>query len=263
MPEEKSIIFISHIVEENELALQLKDLVNQSFLGLIDVFISSDEASISMGRRWLETITQALKACAVEIVICSPKSVERPWINFEAGAGWIRDVPVVPLCHSGMKRDALPVPLNMLQAANAGDTLDLERIFAVFAEAIGATKPKVDFTDFIGHVTAFEEKYTFWDMCNTSFAQLNKLSSEIILALKATQEQSGVGVEIDLSDIQAEVLRPYLDFLEEKNILRARPSGNVKIGNMGAAAVLTGYIFQPLDNFESVYVDSRFNFSGT
>ncbi len=263
MQEQKSIIFISHIVEEKELALQLRDLVNQTFLGLIDVFISSDEESISVGRRWLESITQALNKCTVEIVICSPNSVGRPWINFEAGAGWIRDVPVVPLCHSGMRRDALPVPLNMLQAANAVDPLDLERIFAVFAEAIGASKPKVDFTQFIERVSAFEGKYTFWDACNSAFAQLNTLSSEFIPSLKKIQEDGEGVIEVDLSDMQAELLRPYLNFLEEKNILSFRPSGSVKIGNMGGPGVLTGYHAQPLDGFKSVHADARFDFSNT
>lgn len=261
MKDRKSVIFISHIVEEKELALQLRDIVNRSFLGLIDLFISSDEESIPVGRRWLDSITQALNECVVEVVICSPNSVGRPWINFEAGAGWIRDVPVVPLCHSGMRRDELPVPLNMLQAANAVDPLDLERIFAVFAEAIGAAKPSIDFTEFVDRVRTFEEKYTFWDMCNVAFAQLNSLSSEFIPALKSIQEGSGGAIEVDLSDIQAEFLRPYLSFLSEKNILSASPSGSVKIGNAGGPGVLTGHNFQSLDEFQSVYSDKRFKFS--
>lgn len=212
-------------------------------------------------RRWLDSIIQALNECAVEVMICSPNSVGRPWINFEAGAGWIRDVPVVPLCHSGMQRDALPVPLNMLQAANAVDPLDLERIFAVFAEAIGAAKPNIDFTEFIERVRTFEEKYTFWDMYNAAFSQLDSLSSEFIPALKSIQKGSGGAIEVDLSHIQAELLRPYLNFLSEKNILAASPSGSVKIGNAGGPGILTGYNFQPLDEFEPVYSDTRFKFS--
>ncbi len=183
LPGSKSLVFISHITQEKEVAVKLKELINSSFLGLIEVFISSDEESITMGKRWLDGITEALKQCVVEVVVCSPESVKRPWINFEAGAGWIRDIPVVPLCHSGMKRDQLPIPLNMLQAANADDALDLDRIFRVFAKAIGADNPKISFDDFIAKIRLFEEKYTFWDQCNSAFACLEQVNPEIIPTL--------------------------------------------------------------------------------
>ena len=48
---DKPIVFISHITEEKELALSFKSLVEQNFLGLLDVFVSSDENSISMGQK--------------------------------------------------------------------------------------------------------------------------------------------------------------------------------------------------------------------
>jgi len=94
---------VSHIHEEKEVALAFKEVVEKSFLNLIDVFVSSDGSSISMGDKWLDTITDALKNCSVEIIACSPISVQRPWIQFEGGAGWVRGIPVVPLCHSGVK----------------------------------------------------------------------------------------------------------------------------------------------------------------
>lgn len=99
---EKPIVFISHITEEKEMALELKSLIEESFLGMISVFVSSDENSISSGSKWLDNITSALGNCAIELILCSPNSVKRQWINFEAGAGWVREIPVIPLCHSGM-----------------------------------------------------------------------------------------------------------------------------------------------------------------
>lgn len=98
---DKPVVFISHITEEKEMAMELKKLIEESFLGMLDVFVSSDENSISSGSKWLDNITSALSSCAIELILCSPNSVKRPWINFEAGAGWVRDIPVIPLCHSG------------------------------------------------------------------------------------------------------------------------------------------------------------------
>ncbi len=153
---QKPLVFISHITEEKEIAQALKRVVESTFLNMIDVFVSSDPTSIGLGRKWLEEITHALKTCAVEIILASPESVKRPWINFEGGSGWIRDIPVIPLCHSGMTPAKLPAPLGSLQAATATEESQLKLIFPVLAGAIGCSLPEVDFSDFIAAVTEFE-----------------------------------------------------------------------------------------------------------
>jgi hypothetical protein len=157
MPQ-KALVFISHITEEKELAVAFKSLIEEAFLGMIEVFVSSSPSGIEMGRRWLEKITSALKSCAVEIILTSPESVKRPWINFEAGAGWIRDIPVIPLCHSGMTPNMLPPPLSQLQAALASDETKLELVFPVLANAIGCAVPEVDFSGFVARVKSFEKE---------------------------------------------------------------------------------------------------------
>ncbi len=152
----KALVFISHITTEKEIAIALKVLVEQAFLGMVDVFVSSDPNSIPMGGRWLDSITDGLKRCDIEIVLASPESVTRRWINFEAGAAWIRDIPVVPLCHSGMTPSALPAPLSSLNAGLATEEIDLEQVFVVIANAIGCTLPEVKYTVFTERVRSFE-----------------------------------------------------------------------------------------------------------
>lgn len=70
-------VFISHISEEKEIAQKLKQVIESSFLGLIEVFVSSDADSIRLGKKWLESITDALKKCKIEIILASPESVKR------------------------------------------------------------------------------------------------------------------------------------------------------------------------------------------
>src|ERR1700722_15407363 len=98
----KKRLFISHISEERSIAEQLKTALVRDFLGLLDVFVSSDTESIAAGAEWLRSIEKALHDCAVFVVLCSPESVRRPWINFEAGAAWMRDIPLIPVCHAGL-----------------------------------------------------------------------------------------------------------------------------------------------------------------
>jgi len=47
-------------------------------------------------RQWLESIEQALQESTFLVVLCSPKSVHRPRINFEASAAWMRKNTAYP-----------------------------------------------------------------------------------------------------------------------------------------------------------------------
>ena len=153
----KPLFFISHIQEEKEIALALKKVIESSFLNMVEVFVSTDPESLRPGARWLETITNALKRCKVEIILASPRSIKRPWINFEGGAGWIRDISVIPLCHSGMTPSALPPPLNALQSAIANNVSSLSIVFGDLAKFIDCDVPLLNFKSFVDTVTAFEE----------------------------------------------------------------------------------------------------------
>lgn len=105
-------IFISYINEESVLAGALKDWIESTFAGQCSVFVSTDADGIPPGTRWVERIDQALEDADVLIVLCSPSSVKRPWVNFEAGCGFIKRVPVIPVCHSGLRKEQLPLPLH-------------------------------------------------------------------------------------------------------------------------------------------------------
>ncbi|WP_373001503.1 toll/interleukin-1 receptor domain-containing protein [Sulfurimonas sp.] len=225
---DKKIIFISHITEEKEIAIAFKELIEESFLGMIEVFVSSDSQSIAMGQKWLDGITKSLKECSIEVILCSPKSIQRPWINFEAGAGWIRDISVIPLCHSGMIPSSLPMPLNLLQATTANEVSSLKLIFPVIANAIGAKTPKINFQDFIDKVNEFESKYTFWDECNIVFEKINIYNSDIIPALK-----SGKNIEFELSETEINHFSEFSEFLKNNELIEFKRLGGIRIRPTG------------------------------
>lgn len=80
-------------------------------------------------------------------------------MNFEAGAGWVRDIPVIPLYHSGMIPQHLPTPLSELQGAVATRPEDLAKLSTILAKAIGASVPTVDWSSFVEVVKSYEAKY--------------------------------------------------------------------------------------------------------
>jgi hypothetical protein len=241
MTSKKALVFISHITEEKEIAILFKELIESSFLGMIEVFVSSDGESISMGQRWLDEITVALKECTIEIIICSPDSVNRPWINFEAGAGWIRNIPVIPLCHSGAEPNKLPAPLNLLQAAKATEISGLKLILPVLAQALNSKIPSVDFSDFVEKVRQFEEKYTFWNTCSEA---LSLIDSNMLSILK-----SGSSVKVEITETQINTLSSPLKFLEHHQILKMVSYGSV---NVGGGATRHGYEIKPMVHLKEI-----------
>ena len=154
---QKPIVFISHITMEKEIAISLQELIENAYGGLVDVFVASDRKSIELGSLWLDRITNALRKSCVELIITSPESVKRPWVNFEAGAGYIREIPVIPICHSGMTFGKLPAPWNALQSVEATDVEGLQIVLNTLSEKLGSKKPPtVEFSPFIQAVKDYE-----------------------------------------------------------------------------------------------------------
>jgi hypothetical protein len=140
-----SVVFISFAGSERTLADELKIAIETLFPS-IEVFVSSAPDSIGAGAKWINSIESALKRCVIVVVIASPTSIQRPWVNFEAGAGWIRDVPVIPACHSGLSPKAIPAPLGFLQAVELTDEADLrERLAPEVARVSGTASQSFDF----------------------------------------------------------------------------------------------------------------------
>jgi hypothetical protein len=145
--------FVSHVSEEAAVAARLRKALNRDFLGLLDVFVSSDGESIAAGEQWLASIERALRDAAVMLIICSPASIRRPWINFEAGAAWMRDIPLIPLCHAGLTPRDLMMPLSVRQGLSLDNSEDLHRLYARIAAIIPCREPAQSFVDLVGEIS--------------------------------------------------------------------------------------------------------------
>jgi hypothetical protein len=125
-------IFVSHISEEREVALALQRMLQEMFSGDVEVFTSSDSKSILPGSDWLQCIEGALAQADVVLVLCSRASVQRPWVQFELGAAWMRKLVIVPVCHSGMRAVDLPMPLSTRDAVEI-DARGVAELYAAIA----------------------------------------------------------------------------------------------------------------------------------
>lgn len=165
------LVFLSHIHEEREVALHLKEALESEFGGFVDVFVSSDGTTIPAGANFLKRIEDGLVRCVAAIYLLSPQSVKRSWINFELGAVWVRnaislgqgreEIPAIPACHSGTRPENLPAPLNNLNGIRANDSAQLELAFKAIQQAVGGKGSfRTDFDGLAQKIRDFEQKYT-------------------------------------------------------------------------------------------------------
>ena len=69
---QRTQVFLTHIASEGAMAHALKEAVEKDFLRTVDVFVSSSVDSISPGDRWLDSITDGLARCHLQLVLLSP-----------------------------------------------------------------------------------------------------------------------------------------------------------------------------------------------
>lgn len=152
-------IFISHISEERELAAILKRSLVSSFGDKVSVFVSSDLENITAGDNWLKSINNALDIASLELILCSRLSITRPWVNFEVGAAWLKKIPIVPVCHSGLQVCDLPVPYSVLNGIEVGQERELQKLYLGIAKTLGVDLPDTDFGPVAAAVRNFESTY--------------------------------------------------------------------------------------------------------
>jgi len=140
-------LFISHIHEEAPFALVLKTWLESSFSGHCDVFVSSDLDDIPPGAKWFEDMDLALRDSRILLVLCSPSSLCRPWVNFETGCAWMKGSSIIPLCHSGQNVFDLPMPFSRFQALRVEDSDFCGNLITSIAKGLSLGKvPRIDLT---------------------------------------------------------------------------------------------------------------------
>jgi hypothetical protein len=180
------------------LAHILKEAIESEFSGFVEVFVSSDGISIPVGSNFLKRIEDALSDCIGALYLISSVSVKRNWINFELGAVWIRNVlngrknkgeiPVIPICHSGITPKTLPQPLSELNAINGNCAEDLRKTFSIIQKVVGGKgKLKTDFDTLAQKIAIFEQNYI------ESILKSNEYGKGIVSILKRDEVDNLIG----------------------------------------------------------------------
>ncbi len=217
--------FVSHTEEDARLAAVIKKWVEASFLRLFEVFVSSVPGDITAGNQWFQSLEAELNDSKVVLVICSPASVHRLWINFEAGAGWIKGIPVIPICHSGMTKRDLPIPLVFFQALDADDENFVSVLMSALATHFGHETPPIS-QEMVSEIREtlsqlHQQKHDTSEVENDGIIDVMASLEDHIAGLGHTLSELGVFA----NDLTAEMLA----FQEEADSLTAgNPSGSTR-----------------------------------
>jgi len=131
-------VFISFVHEEIEWAECVQNFISLMFDSSAAPFMSSDKFQVYAGEKWLDRIMDELKEAKVVLLMLSENSVKRPWVNFEAGAAWTRNIVTIPICFGGLQKDNLPKPYSSLQAIDLQSWDDHEYLARSVAHHLGS-----------------------------------------------------------------------------------------------------------------------------
>ena len=240
-------VFITHISEEAPVALALRYWIDRTLLGQWPVFVSSDKDSITPGDRWLEDIEDALNKAKVMVMLCSSTSVKKPWVNFEAGCAFIRKIPIIPVCHSGLDKGDLPVPLSLFEGLNIEDDNFAQELFHALGTHLKVYKlPPIDYegmksalSDALGkfaRLSAQEEPPV--EKEDTGVGQLEEIEIEILKILaKADEHRPSTippGLTADVLGVRFKIspttMRYYLDRLKEQEYVTRYQGMHTRFG---------------------------------
>lgn len=133
-------IYISHIQEEFQMALVLKKWIETAFADHCEVMVSTDPESIPTVALYLESNDQASLEVKALIILCSPNSIQKPWIPFEAGCAWMKKIFIIPICFSGLSLSELPQPLAAFQGLDLNQKDFGQKLFFTLAQELGISE---------------------------------------------------------------------------------------------------------------------------
>lgn len=184
-------IFLSHLNIERELAELLQTAISRDFIGLTDFFVSSDRTTIPAGDKWLPSLIEGLAKSHLHVVLCSPESVRRPWINFETGAACLKGVPIIPILHSGLSARQLRPPLSVFESVSASDLEGLQKLYGRIASILGSGIPDAKLSDLAARIEAFEKGYqnllAVADECESTPTSVVTIRSPQVLCVTSNQ----------------------------------------------------------------------------
>lgn len=181
------LVFISHDTRDGELAEAFSNLLKSVSAGVLKSFRTSDRKGnqgIEYGVEWYPEIIKNIQSASDVVCLLTKRSVDRPWILFEAGmAKGKLDTPILGVALGIELKDASSGPFAQFQ--NCGDDEDsLTKLVFQLVKRIPNSEPDKDTIKF--QVGKFKQSIS---------AILEKLDTP-------TKKEGGTKPSADVRDIE-------------------------------------------------------------
>jgi hypothetical protein len=181
------LVFISHDTRDGELAEAFSNLLKSVSAGVLKSFRTSDRKGnqgIEYGVEWYPEIIKNIQGASDVVCLLTKRSVDRPWILFEAGmAKGKLDTPILGVALGIELKDASSGPFAQFQ--NCGDDEDsLTKLVFQLVKRIPNSEPDKDTIKF--QVEKFKQSIS---------AILEKLDTP-------TKKEGGTKPSADVRDIE-------------------------------------------------------------
>ncbi len=144
-------VYLSHINDEAEVASVLSQWIESS----LDRDVRMSGEADTIGKQRLTAVNRSLGQAQVVLLLCSPRSLELPWIHFESGCAWFKGVPVLVVCHSGCSPADLDPPLSSFQAYELSDADSCQALLTALAAHLKRKRiPRIDYDLMVGELRA-------------------------------------------------------------------------------------------------------------
>lgn len=121
-------IFISHAIANSRIAQTLAEALEKAGED-VETFVASRAGDIRADEAWLAGIERALKEADAYIVVLTPESILRPWLNFESGAAWFFNRQLIFVRIQALSTDEIHMPIASKQVYALDDEQQLHAIF--------------------------------------------------------------------------------------------------------------------------------------
>ncbi len=99
-----NLVFLSHAAKDQDIAIFLKKIIEQAIPGS-DVFVSSDTEDLRPGDEWIKRIRENLREAKMLLLLASERGLARPWVWYETGSAWSREIRMIPCCLGKINTD--------------------------------------------------------------------------------------------------------------------------------------------------------------
>ena len=191
IPQSQSkLIFLSHAAKDQDIAIYLKKIIEEVIPGS-RVFVSSDTEDLRPGDEWVKTIRQNLRESTMLLLLASNRALSRPWVWYETGSAWSREIRMIPCCIGKMRKAGLSAPFSSYQALNVDEAADFSSLVTEIGRELDLTIRVPEIAKVVSQLQAFDRT-----------AQENDTS------LLTAEE---IQLRVDLTNVSARIAQGYSD----------------------------------------------------